>query len=444
MHSLIFSAHNRTTTHMAYYEPPKSHCSVIDVIKVLHFNITFNYVESDLCKKKYPITYKDYNRIRKKQYKRVERICYKELLARTGGTLICGTGEQIVSDDKKLETDYLILRYVMLRRLRPNSRTQVPTFEEYKDLRSEGVCDYVIIVALMDANIKAGYHHFRAPLTVYPPELHQSSNNDLRRWEDENEGKKDLFQDEANHCEMRKENKLGMSLFSAVDIAGFPTPDAWRFAHARMLGKDAIVFRQRQAVINAIDDPAQSAPLQCQLNQDIAVRCGCFVHLDPSEVGFSGLHNDRQIRDGAIEFVRHLYLYPLHTGIPVSDFKERALCHLPAMWTICPYSFNATADVIDLPDVPAGVVDAACMLLECHLGNRAVPDEEKLLVGFLEYYIAYNWKRFEKDIPALVSLGQGVLADLLLRAGAMIEARGTRPYPTCELDDLVRLCRDYE
>ena len=151
---------------MVYYEPQKGHCSVIDVIKVLHFNITFNYVEYH-CEKKYPITYKDYNRLRKKQYEKVKRICYKELLDRTGGTLICGTGEQIVSDDKKLETDYLILRYVMLRRLRPNSHTQVPTFEEYKDLRSEGVCDYVIIVALMDVNIKKDIFYLELQINTF-------------------------------------------------------------------------------------------------------------------------------------------------------------------------------------------------------------------------------------------------------------------------------------
>ena len=161
---------------------------------------------------------------------------------------------------------------------------------------------------------------------------------------------------------------------------------------------------------------------------------------DKTEVG---LHTDRGIYHNGIEICKHTYLYPA-TKIPIAEMRRYVLCEKPENgWMVCTYRFSANAEPIDLPDVPDGDVDAACMLLQCLISSSSIATEERFLAAWLQYFIAYHWETYHGRPNQIVSIGNGIVAELFVKAAELRAQQNSMPYPTPELDGLITCANNF-
>ena len=144
------------------------------------------------------------------------------------------------------------------------------------------------------------------------------------------------------------------------------------------------------------------------------------------------------------EICKHTYLYPATGNIPVAELGRYALCEKPEKgWEVCEYHFKASAESIDLPDVPEGDVDAACLILQCIISSSSIATEERFLAAWLQYFIAYHCNTFNGHPNWIVSIGDGIVAELFVKAAELRAQQNSVPYPTPELDCLIACAHNF-
>ena len=212
-----------------------------------------------------------------------------------------------------------------------------------------------------------------------------------------------------------------------------------------MVGGTKVVekFRLRQKVIDKIDYRLQRQEAQQNLDSEIPK---CFTSVNTTEKGCSRLLTDRSIANPNGDVVcQHAYLYPVRGDIPVTEFNKYALCEKPENeWTVCAYRFKTSAESVDLPDVPDGEVDVACLLLQHIDSSSSIAMEQRFLAAWLQYFIAYHWNTFQEHPNQIVSIGNGIVADLFVEAAKLLrEQQKSNPYPTPELDCLITCAHNF-
>ena len=201
-------------------------------------------------------------------------------------------------------------------------------------------------------------------------------------------------------------------------------------------------FRLRQKVIDKIDDRLQRQEAQQNLDSEIPK---CFTSVNTTEKGCSRLLTDRSIANPNGDVVcQHAYLYPVRSDIPVTEFNKYALCEKPENeWTVCAYRFKTSAESVDLPDVPDGEVDVACLHLQHIISSSSIAMEQRFLAACLQYFIAYHCNTFQEHPNQIVSIGNGIVADLFVEAAKLREQQKSNPYPTPELDCLITCAHNF-
>ena len=203
---------------------------------------------------------------------------------------------------------------------------------------------------------------------------------------------------------------------------------------------------EEQGEINLIENPDERDKKQKDFDSKIP-KCFMSNQLEreiEKGLGF-GLHTDRTIKnESGDEVYRHTYLYPARANISVAKLDRYALCEMPENgWQVCTYQFKASAESIDLPDVPESDLDAACLLLQCIISSSSIATEERFLAAWLQYFIAYHCNTFNGHPNWIVSIGDGIVAELFVKAAELRAQQNYVPYPTPELDCLIACAHNF-
>ena len=234
----------------------------------------------------------------------------------------------------------------------------------------------------------------------------------------------------------------GISLF-----VPFASSEALKFAHEKILGESPNILRTQQKKIDSLPPGQAKDDQQAKLNEEIANLLPCYTSSNPSEAGISGLFYDYEIKFDGEPVACHCMLFPYSTEahpISLAEFNERAKCVLPdGSWTRCPYRFEARAEEVDLPNYPPGDVDAAILLLESVISHDGADVEDRFGAAIFQYLLASHSAEL-KEADAIVSLGDGFIAELFVKAGKIRKSFPVSvPEPFPLMSELVSLAHDY-